>query len=213
MPTMTVVLVLALIRAVQVFDQVFVLTGGGPGTATMYMVQYIYRTAFDFRNYGLAAAASLILAIVLLVLTIGQLAISRNQESSCSERWISMNSTAPQGILAFLTRRHAGKRLDISDIISYLYLIVGTLLMFGPVVWLVMSSFKPLDGIYEFPPTFLPYKQETVQVKGYDQPLPLYDVKMADGSVRRLAQISQVGIGARMIDPKAPDDEADRCQD
>ena len=34
--------------------------------------------------------------------------------------------------------------------------------MFGPVVWLMMSSFKPLEGIYEFPPTFLPYKQESV---------------------------------------------------
>lgn len=82
MPTTTVVLILALIRAVQVFDQVYVLTGGGPGTATMYMVQYIYRTGFEFRNYGLAAAASLVLAIVLLVLTVGQLIISRKQEAA-----------------------------------------------------------------------------------------------------------------------------------
>ena len=36
---------------------------------------------------------------------------------------------------------------------------------------------------------------------------PLYDVKMADGSVRRLAQISQVGIGARMVDPANPDEK------
>jgi alpha-1,4-digalacturonate transport system permease protein len=80
MPTMTVVLVLALIRAVQVFDQVFVLTNGGPGTATLYIVQYIYRTGFEHRNYGLAAAASLLLAIVLMILTIGQLAINREQD-------------------------------------------------------------------------------------------------------------------------------------
>jgi alpha-1,4-digalacturonate transport system permease protein len=82
MPTMTVVLVLALIRAVQVFDQVFVLTSGGPGTATLYIVQYIYRTAFEFRNYGMAAAASLVLAIVLLVLTLGQLLFQRRQEAA-----------------------------------------------------------------------------------------------------------------------------------
>lgn len=82
MPTMTVVLVLALIRAVQVFDQVFVLTNGGPGTATLYIVQYIYRTAFEFKNYGMAAAASLILAIVLLVLTVGQLIFQRRQEAA-----------------------------------------------------------------------------------------------------------------------------------
>lgn len=82
MPTMTVVLVLSLIRAVQVFDQVFVLTNGGPGTATLYIVQYIYRTAFEFKNYGMAAAASLILAVVLLVLTIGQLIFQRRQEAA-----------------------------------------------------------------------------------------------------------------------------------
>ncbi|MBC8099171.1 MAG: sugar ABC transporter permease [Armatimonadetes bacterium] len=77
MPTMTVVLVLALIRAVQVFDQVFVLTGGGPGTATLYMVQYIYTTAFTDRNFGIAAGASLLLAMILLVLTLAQLRIRR----------------------------------------------------------------------------------------------------------------------------------------
>ncbi len=118
-----------------------------------------------------------------------------------------MNTTPTRSFLSFLTRRKGGKKFDISDIISYLYLIVGTLVMFGPVVWLIISSFKPLEGIYEFPPTFLPYKQESVTIKGYDEPLPLYEVKMADGSVRRLAQISQVGIGARMIDPLAPDEK------
>ncbi len=82
MPTMVVVLVLSLIRAVQIFDQVFVLTNGGPGTATLYIVQYIYRTGFEHRRYGMAAAASLVLAVVLMVLTIGQLAINREKEAA-----------------------------------------------------------------------------------------------------------------------------------
>ena len=116
-------------------------------------------------------------------------------------------STERHGSLAFLTRRRGGKRLDITDMITYAYLIAGAVVMFGPVLWLVMSSFKPLAGLYEFPPSFLPYKQESVKVEGYDKPLDLFDVKMADGSVRRLAQISQVGIGARMIDPNAPKDK------
>jgi len=83
MPTMTVVLVLSLIRAVQAFDQVFVLTGGGPGTATRYIVQYIYSTAFvnNPPNFGLAAAASLVLASGLLVLTVAQLAFARRGEN------------------------------------------------------------------------------------------------------------------------------------
>ncbi|MCX7329821.1 MAG: sugar ABC transporter permease, partial [Hyphomicrobiales bacterium] len=41
MPTMIVVLVLSLIRAFQVFDEVYVLTGGGPGQATKMIIQHI----------------------------------------------------------------------------------------------------------------------------------------------------------------------------
>lgn len=82
MPTMFVVLVLSLIRAVQMFDQVFVLTGGGPGTRTQLMVQYIYTTGFSNQQqlFGLSAAASLILGLSLLILTLIQLRLG-NQSS------------------------------------------------------------------------------------------------------------------------------------
>jgi alpha-1,4-digalacturonate transport system permease protein len=82
MPTMFVVILLSLIRAVQVFDQVFPFTGGGPGTATLYMVQYIYQTGFSnqTKEYGLAAAASLVMAIFLLVVTLLQLRTGRRVE-------------------------------------------------------------------------------------------------------------------------------------
>lgn len=83
MPSLAIVFVLALIRAVQVFDEVFVLTGGGPGTATTYLVQFIYDTGFaaQIRQYGLAAAASLLLAGVLLALTLLQLALARRRRA------------------------------------------------------------------------------------------------------------------------------------
>ncbi|HZA65835.1 MAG TPA: sugar ABC transporter permease [Geminicoccaceae bacterium] len=79
MPNMLVVLVLALIKGVQTFDEIFVLTGGGPGTATMLIVQYIYESGFAAqpRLPGLAAAASILLAVVLMALTLAQLWINR----------------------------------------------------------------------------------------------------------------------------------------
>ncbi len=82
MPTMFVVLVLALIRAVQMFDQIYVLTGGGPGTRTQLMVQYIYTTGFSnqIQLFGLSAAASMVLGISLLILTLFQLRLG-NQSS------------------------------------------------------------------------------------------------------------------------------------
>jgi alpha-1,4-digalacturonate transport system permease protein len=79
MPNLLVVLVLAAIRAVQTFDEVFVLTGGGPGSATTFVVQFIYQTGFQeqVRLYGLAAAGSLLLAVALIVLTLIQLRATR----------------------------------------------------------------------------------------------------------------------------------------
>ena len=81
-PNLLVVLVLVLIRGVQTFDEVFVLTGGGPGTATLMVVQYIYETAFanQVQNFGLAAAASVVLGLVLFALTLAQLAATRMKE-------------------------------------------------------------------------------------------------------------------------------------
>lgn len=79
MPTMLVVLVLALIKGVQTFDEVYAFTGGGPGSATTLIIQYVYETGFAGapRLFGPAAAASLLLAGVLVVLTFVQLWISR----------------------------------------------------------------------------------------------------------------------------------------
>ena len=81
-PNLIVVLILALIRAVQIFDEVFVLTGGGPGTSTLFIVQYIYETglAQQVRNLGLASAASIVMASVLIVLTLIQLSASAWRE-------------------------------------------------------------------------------------------------------------------------------------
>ncbi|MEP3280547.1 MAG: sugar ABC transporter permease [Stappiaceae bacterium] len=78
-PTMLVVLVLALIKGVQTFDEVFAFTGGGPGSATTLIIQYIYETGFAGapRLFGLAAAASIIIAVVLIVLTAAQFWVNR----------------------------------------------------------------------------------------------------------------------------------------
>ncbi len=80
-PNLLVVIVLALIKSVQTFDEIFVLTGGGPGTSTLMIVQYIYETAFanQVQNFGLAAAASVVLGVVLFLLTMAQLAATRRR--------------------------------------------------------------------------------------------------------------------------------------
>jgi len=83
LPNLLVVMVLLLIRSVQVFDEVWVLTdGGGPGTANSFLVQFIYQTAFtsDIPLYGLASAASVLMGLMLLVLTLAQLWLGKKAE-------------------------------------------------------------------------------------------------------------------------------------
>jgi len=109
-------------------------------------------------------------------------------------------------IRSFLTRTRGTKRLHFTDIITYVYLILGTVLMFGPVIWLVFSSFKTQAEIVKFPPRILPYRQETVVVEGYEEPLPLYTVTLEDGSTAELAQVRRIGLESQLVDPDNPDE-------
>ncbi len=67
-PVLLVGVVLRTIDAVGTFDQIYVLTKGGPGTATQLISIYAYNTAFLFNQYGRAMAMLISLLAVLLVL-------------------------------------------------------------------------------------------------------------------------------------------------
>ena len=75
------------------------------------------------------------------------------------------------GVVAFVTRRRGGAGWHWTDVFTYAYLALGVVLMFGPVVWLVLSSFKTQAALVEFPPKLLPLGQVEVPVEGYDDPL------------------------------------------
>lgn len=104
-------------------------------------------------------------------------------------------------------RASGGARLHWTDWFSYAYLLAGLIVMFGPVLWLVMSSFKTESALSQFPPTFLPYTQKEAVVAGYDKPLPLFRAKDEQGQVRELAQVRRIGLVATMVDPAAPQTE------
>lgn len=72
-PTTFLVLMLTIINSFQVFDQVYVMTSGGPGTATLTLVQYIYTTSFQFHRFGYGSAVALILFAILLVVAFFQI--------------------------------------------------------------------------------------------------------------------------------------------
>jgi multiple sugar transport system permease protein len=69
-PVLLVAIVLRTIDAVGTFDQIFVLTKGGPGTSTQLISIYSYNTAFQFTQYGQAMAMLVALLVCLLLLMV-----------------------------------------------------------------------------------------------------------------------------------------------
>jgi multiple sugar transport system permease protein len=83
MPVLLVAVTLRTIDAVGTFDQIFVLTGGGPGTSTQLISIYSYNTAFQFTQYGQAMAMLVTLLAFLLLLMIAAVQfIRRNSRSA-----------------------------------------------------------------------------------------------------------------------------------
>lgn len=76
-PTIFFAAVIGLINAMQIFDQPYVMTKGGPGDATTTTVILIYRTAFQNIQFGYGSAISVVLFVLLLVLTGLQFLVSR----------------------------------------------------------------------------------------------------------------------------------------
>ncbi len=72
-PTTFLVIMLTIINSFQIFDQVYVMTSGGPGTATLTLVQYIYTTSFQFQKFGYGSAVTVILFLMLVFVAFFQI--------------------------------------------------------------------------------------------------------------------------------------------
>ena len=70
MPTLTFVIIDSVITSFQVFDQVYVMTKGGPLFSTETLVQYIYTNAFEKANMGYASAVAVMLLLITLLASI-----------------------------------------------------------------------------------------------------------------------------------------------
>ncbi len=76
-PTILVASVMAIIAALQIFDQPYVLTRGGPGDSTRTAVMVIYESAFQQLQFGRASAIGLVLTVLIMLVTALQFRLSR----------------------------------------------------------------------------------------------------------------------------------------
>lgn len=71
------VTVISIINSFQVFDQVMVMTGGGPGRSSSVLVHYLYQNGFQFYDMGYASSLGWGLTVFILLLTLIQFRVSR----------------------------------------------------------------------------------------------------------------------------------------
>ncbi len=76
-PTIFFNLVIGLIGAFQVFTPVYIMTRGGPGTASMMLGMYIYRHGFQEFNMGYASLLAWVLFVIVMLLTLLQFAVAK----------------------------------------------------------------------------------------------------------------------------------------
>jgi len=81
-PAILIALLLRTMDLLRVFDQIFILTEGGPGFSTETVSLYIYRTAFRFSNFGYAAAMSFVLLVLTNIVSAGYIRLLQKQEAA-----------------------------------------------------------------------------------------------------------------------------------
>jgi len=78
-PTILLVVVISIIQMSKVFVNVLIISGGGPNGVTRVLPLFIYQTGFQFFKMGLACAASIFLLLGVLVFTLAQLRLFRDE--------------------------------------------------------------------------------------------------------------------------------------
>lgn len=78
-PATTINVMLTIIGGLKMFTEVFVLTGGGPGGATETLSTLLYKSAFQFNEFGYGIAMALVLAIVVAIFSVMQYRLSNRK--------------------------------------------------------------------------------------------------------------------------------------
>ena len=81
-PAILIALLLRTMDLLRVFDQIFIVTEGGPGSATETISLYIHRTAFRFGDFGYAAAMSFVLLILTNAVSLLYIRLLQRQEEA-----------------------------------------------------------------------------------------------------------------------------------
>ena len=109
-------------------------------------------------------------------------------------------------VVAFLTRTKGSadgaSRIGAQDVLAYGYLILGVLIVLIPVLWTIVSSFKPVEAIETFDTRLLPYDQIEKEIAGIG-PKAIYTWVDENGVER---QVFKAGKTRKITDVATPED-------
>ena len=77
-PTTFFIFIMAVISSFQVFDQVMLMTKGGPGRASSVLVHYLYQNAFQYFKLGYACAIAYLLFFIVMIITVFNMRMEKN---------------------------------------------------------------------------------------------------------------------------------------
>ena len=156
------VTILCAIATLQAFDQIYVMTAGGPFFRTETLVMLVYRLGFTEFHFGYAAAISWVLVGLIAAAQRGAVALLP------ASRGALLTMTPVSGALARAPaaalprcdgphdRRAAAAQLDRHDSLCVATAVAICVVMVLPLVWMVLTSFKPEADIVRFPPRLWP---------------------------------------------------------
>jgi multiple sugar transport system permease protein len=96
-PTMFLVVTLGLIGSWQVFDQIYIMSQGGPDKTTLSPAYVSYTTGFDDQNFPAGAAMAFVLFAIIVVMTLAQRFLLRDKDAARERRAARRSARAARG--------------------------------------------------------------------------------------------------------------------
>ncbi|MHB9004951.1 MAG: ABC transporter permease subunit, partial [Coriobacteriia bacterium] len=175
-PMMLNVLLLTTINSIMAFDLIYVMTAGGPGSATTVFAWLGYATTFQFFRFGEGSAVLYLLSILCLILALFyiRLLYRRSPVKQMRQATLETGGTAPMPTAPFTpvsisVRGQSGhfvppqrlfgltarRRLNRGFLHFLLFLVA--VWSIGPFLWMVICSLVPATELLAKPPRFIPW--------------------------------------------------------
>nr|WP_307802424.1 sugar ABC transporter permease [Cellulomonas fengjieae] len=81
-PTTVLIVILQILASLKIFDQIYIMTQGGPGGVTRPVVQYVFETGFTGYRFGYASAIAYIFFAIIVIISIAQMRLTTRRGAS-----------------------------------------------------------------------------------------------------------------------------------